>query len=143
MSDASRILADLDRHKKCFDLTEDGLGDKLLKIATDGVRTSLVNQCDADGNKWPELSEKYAEWKEFHYPGQPMGVLHFVMAQPAEIAGTVYVSTDEARTEYGVTAKAREEMEWFSKRRPFWGLTADSIAKSDECLDARFKSQVG
>ena len=146
-SQAARIIADLERHKTFADLTSDGLGDQLIDCAVMGVSECIAGEHDTEGNPWPELSEKYAEWKEWHYPGQQMGVLHFVMARIEEIRGTVYMSTDEARVTYGVSQQARDEFAWFNEGdpaknrppRPCWGLTKGSIDASTQILDDRFK----
>jgi len=68
------------------------------------------------------------------------------MADPREVAGEVAVSAELARVTYGVSEQARAEAEWFQQGgdgrppRRFWGLTAESEARSREILDARFRT---
>jgi hypothetical protein len=141
----NRIEADLDRHRHLFDLDRDDLGRKLCKAATDGVQHGIGRQEAPDGTPWAPLSEKYDEWKSFQFPGNPIAVLRGTMADPNEVAGEVEVKVLEATVTYGVSAKAKDEAEWFSDGngagqpgRPFFGLTAEGLAGSKSLLDARF-----
>lgn len=138
--DSSKILADLQRHKSMFDLNHDGLGDALLQVAAEGVAQSFEAKTDADGNHWPELSSKYAEWKAKHYPGRPMGVKEGLMREGME--GERSISADAATYTFGQTEEQRDEAEWFQEgstednrpARPFVGLTQDATVKSKEIL---------
>jgi hypothetical protein len=150
MSAASaKIVAALGRHKKLFDLTRDDLGRRLCKVATDGVQECIAGQHAPDGSPWPPLDKHYEEWKSFHFPGLPMGVLHQHMANPHEVAGEVVVTADGAKVTYGISDLARREASWFQDpedgRQPprrFWGLTEKSRAESRNLLDKRFKDGI-
>jgi hypothetical protein len=141
-----KIKASLAKHRKCFDLVEGGLGRELCKVATDGAQACIAGQQAPDGSPWPALSPAYEEWKEFHHPGLPMGLLFGVMANPREVAGTIEVTPDKATVTYGVSAEARAEASYFQEGdehqppRRFFGLTDESRARSKEILDERFKS---
>ncbi|WP_435005157.1 hypothetical protein P12x_003051 [Tundrisphaera lichenicola] len=143
-----KIKAILGRHKRLFDLAEGNLGADLCKAATDGCQECLAAEQDPDGNPWPPLSGPYEEWKSFEYPGNPMALLHGVMANPREVAGEIEVAADSATVTYGVSEQARQEAEWFQegvKRtgqppRRFWGFTSDSLAKARAILDERFST---
>lgn len=145
MGRADSQIAALKRHKTFLDFSQDNLGDDLLLIAAIGVQNNIRQQQAPDGTPWAPLSEKYAEWKAFHYPSEPPGVLHFLMAMQDEIMGTVYMSNNEARMTYGITSEARDEMEWFSNgdpsknrpARPFWGFTEESIEASTDRVARR------
>lgn len=138
---ADRQIAALERHKRFLDFTEDGLGDDLLKIATDGCLECVIGQHDPDGNPWPDPSPEYAKWKARKYPGHPPGVLHFVMARPEEVAGEPEITPDRAKVTYGKTQGAKDEIAWFAKGgRRFWGFTARSRAAAKDFLDRRLRS---
>lgn len=143
---ASKIVADLERHKKLFDLTRDDLGRQLCKAATDGCQECIAGQHAPDGSPWAPLDRHYEEWKAFHFPGLPMGVLHQVMSNPNEVAGEVDVTADRARVTYGITEQAKEEANWFQDPegghqppRRFFGLTEGAQEESRKLLDKRFK----
>lgn len=144
---AQRILDRLERHKRMFDFTADGLGEKLLNVASLNCWLSLMNQEDAQGNALAPLSEDYAEWKAKAKPGYPIGVLEFEMAKREHFFGERDVKPDEAEVVYGKNDKAREEAAWFIEGdpsnnrppRPFWGLTAQAIKESEEILAARLR----
>lgn len=145
-AELSKVLAVLDRHRKLFDLTRDNLGRDLCKAATDGVQATIAAEQSPDGVPWAPLSEKYEEFKQFQYPGQPIAVLHGIMADPHEVAGIVSVANSWAEVTYGRSEQAREEAHWFQEgngrqpARPFWGFTAQSLKQAGEILDARFKT---
>lgn len=49
----------------------------ILKVVGIGYRKEVAmifghEQPRGEGMRWPQLSEKYAEWKEKHYPGMPI-----------------------------------------------------------------------
>lgn len=141
-----RILGDLDAMEKAFDLTSDGLGGKLLKAATDGVKDTIAKQEDPGGSPWPELSESYAEWKRSEAPGKPIGELYGLMADDDEVEGTIHVQPDLASVLYGKTEEAQVEAEWFQEGdedqnrppRPFFDLTAPAVEAIEQILDQRF-----
>jgi hypothetical protein len=136
------VKAAIERHRRIFDLAENNLGRDFCKAATDGVQANIAGEHDPDGNPWPPLSPDYDEWKSFMYPGQPMGVLHQVMANPHEVAGEVEVTPELATVTYGISEQAREEAAAFQARRKFWGLTEDSRKASKAILDERFRNGV-
>jgi Phage virion morphogenesis family len=146
----ARMKATLDRHRKLFDLTQDNLGQRLCKAATDGVQACIAGQHEPDGTPWQPLSEHYEEWKAFHYPGLDMGVLHQHMANPHEVAGEVEVYAARAVVTYGISEQARQEAVWFQEgsgrpghgqpARRFWGFTADSLEAVKAILGDRLKS---
>lgn len=128
-----------------FDLTDGGLGGKLLDAASLNCWLSLMNQEDSQGNALAPLSEDYAEWKAKSHPGYPIGVLEFEMAKREHFFGERTIGSDEAEVTYGKNDRAREEAAWFiegdSNRppRPFWGLTAQAIKESEDILAARLR----
>ena len=149
----AKIRADLARHMTFADLTQPSgqvgnVGEYLCSLATDGVREIIDQETDPDGSPWPPLSEAYDEWKQAHFPGQPMAKLYGIMAQPEEIAGETFVQSTQAAVIFGKSDEARQEFEWFNEgggNRPprrCWGLTANSIKDSTDFLDDRFKSIV-
>lgn len=140
------IQADLDRHRHPFDMTRDNLGQDLCKAATDGCQECIAREESPDGSPWAPLSKDYAEWKAFHYPGSPIGVVHLVMANPREVAGEVIATPNKAEVTYGVSGQAKQEASWFQEGDPahnrpprrFWGFTRDSLATVRVILDRRF-----
>ena len=143
----AKIRADLERHRHLFDLDRDHLGRDLCKAATDGAQECIAGEHDPDGKPWDKLSPRYDEWKSFQFPGQPMGVLHQVMANPREVAGEPpEVSAERATVTYGVSEQARQEAEHFQEGdarqppRPFWGFTADSTKEAGQILDRKFQT---
>lgn len=147
MSDLAKIVDILERHRRLFDLREGGLGADLCKAATDGVQATIAAEADPDGTPWPVLSEKYAEYKSFQFPGEPIAVLHKVMADPHEVAGELDITIDRATATYGRTDRARAEASWFQDPanpnqppRKFWGFTAQSVKAATDILDARFNT---
>jgi len=144
----SDVHADLARLRSLFDLTKGGLGATLCGIATDGVMDNLADELDADGNRFADLSEGYAAWKSRQFPGQPIGLLHHLMADPAQVSGTLDVTPDRAEVAYGVSQEAVDEASWFiegdpSRNRPprdFWGLTKEALRLVDETLEQRLES---
>lgn len=150
--DALRILGDLARHARAFDLAIDKLGEGLCAAFTDGVAATIAAEQAPDGSPWPDLSAAYAERKGRAHPGQPMGVAEGLMADPAEVAGDVIVlGPGAALVTYGVTEEARAEAAAFQAGdparnrppRPFWGWTPASAAAARDLLDARLKGAVG
>jgi hypothetical protein len=146
MAIPAKILQDMERHRKLFDLSEGNLGRDLCKAATDGVQACIAGEHAPDGTPWAALSEKYAEWKSFQFPGNPISLLHGTMDDPHEVAGIVDVADSWAEVTYGRSDQARQEAMWFQEGnshqppRPFWGFTAESLKAVREILDARFKT---
>ncbi len=144
----SEVHADLAAFRRLFDLTRNGLGATLCGIATDGVMDNLADEKDADGDRFADLSPDYAAWKSRHFPGQGIGLLHHLMADPAQVSGVVDVTPDRAEVAYGVSAEAVQEASWFiegdpARNRPprdFWGLTPEAIRLIDETLEERLNS---
>jgi hypothetical protein len=146
-----KIRADMERHRKLFDLSRDNLGRDLCKAATDGVQENIANQVDPKGAPWPSLTFGYSQWKAEEYPGRPMGVLEGLMSDPDEVAGELDISENQASVTYGKTEQARTEAEWFQEGkkakdgtmhqppRPFWGFNEGSLKKVAEILDDRFR----
>lgn len=140
----AKIQADVDRHRHLFDLDRDNLGNDLCKAATDGVQANIADERSPDGSPWAPLSAAYDEWKSFQFPGEPMAVLHQVLANPHEVAGEVAVAAERATVTYGVSGRARQEAAWFQEGnahqppRRFWGFNDGSLATVRAILDARF-----
>jgi hypothetical protein len=135
----------MERQRHTFDMDRNNLGKDLCKAFTDGVQDNIANEHSAEGEGWEYLSEKYAEWKSFQFPGNPMAVLHQIMANPHEIAGEMTTLTAEtAITTEGITETGKQEYDWFSSGndhqpgRPSWGFTPDSRKESGDILDKRF-----
>lgn len=148
ISGRAEVHADLAGLRTLFDLTKGGLGATLCGIATDGVMDNLADGRDADGNPFAALSPDYEAWKSRNFPGQPIGLLHHLMADPAQVSGVVDVARDRAAVAYGVSEEARREAEWFiegdaAHNRPprdFWGLTGEALRLVDETLEERLNS---
>jgi hypothetical protein len=141
-----KIRADLERHRRLFNLDRGGLGAALCKAATDGVQECIAGEHSPEGAAWPALSERYEQWKSFEFPGQPMGVLYQHMADPHEVAGEVEVTATRAMVTYGRTDQARAEAVFFQDPegsnqppRKFWGFTDESLKEVRKLLDDRFK----
>lgn len=150
-ADSARIIADLERHARAFDMTEDKLGESLCAAFTNGVATSIAAQQAPDGTPWADLSEAYAEQKSRSYPGKPIGVRLGLMAASDEVAGDVIVLAPEtAMVTYGVTPEARDEAAWFQRgdpgqnrpARPFWGMTPAAESETQRILAERLKSVI-
>lgn len=144
-----RIRSDIARMRDLFDLAKDELGKTLCEIATDGVMDNMQDETDPDGNRWEPLSDAYGKWKADQFPGQPMAVLHHLMADPAQVKGIVAVSRNEAVVTYGVSEEARREAAWFiegdpDRNRPprnFWGITGPALQLIDEMLEQRLNTR--
>ncbi len=145
MDDLTSILQDLDEHTGLFDMDRNGLGDRLLDVAVNGVKDHFNAEVDPDGNPWPELQSDYKRWKDRHFPGEPIGVQTGMMR--AEIDGETQVDANSAEWTYGRSEVAKQEAGWFSegdpeqnrKPRPFADLNAESISRSDQILDTHFE----
>jgi hypothetical protein len=144
-----KVLGDLAEHAKIFRLDEHRLGERLLDIAAEEVEGLFLDQKDADGNDWPDLSEEYEKWKATHSSSSAIGTLWGMMSDPANIAGVRAISADEATMTYGVTQAARDEAEWFQEGnaarnqppRQFYALSAQAESRIGAFLDSHFSSQ--
>lgn len=138
-----RLRRKLAGHKRFGDFAEGDMGRDLCRIFTDGVMESIAKQQAPDGTAWAPLSDSYSKWKARNFPSQGMGVLHYLMADPAQVSGVVEVTRNAAICTYGVSPAAREEATWFQEGgvgrppRRFWGFTGDSLKKVKAYLDAR------
>lgn len=140
---------DIARMRSLFDLTRDDLGKTLCEIATDGVMDNMQDETDPDGNPWAPLSDAYGAWKANQFPGQPMAVLHHLMADPAQVKGIQAIARNEAVVTYGVSQEARDEAAWFiegdeARNRPprnFWGITGPALQLIDEMLEQRLNTR--
>jgi hypothetical protein len=83
-----------------------------------GVEKQLFDSEGASGShgKWPELSEKYREWKEKHYPGK-----------------TVMVRTDILKN--SLTSQTNESISTVSKVGNSWRIVFGTDAKSKDGFD--------
>lgn len=144
------ILADLDRIASWCGPDRAGLGEKALDIVADGILRNCADELDPDGNRWPELSEAYAEAKARDFPGEPIGVRSGAMLAPAEIKGLRRIVADSATMEYGTDEATRAEAAWFTEgdagrnrpARPFYGITPEAAQQLDGLMDGRFRSAV-
>lgn len=147
---AAKICWALERHAAAFDLTRDGLGERLLTIASNGAYHALLRGEDADGNELAALSEDYAAWKEKRYPGRPIGILEHEMAKWVHFQGERAIAPDLATVTYGRNEEAKQEAAWFIEGsqeqnrppRPFWGLTEDAVKESTEYLTKHLKASL-
>jgi hypothetical protein len=145
--DGRRIRDALARHQTFLDFTDGLCGDSLLAIFADGVEETIKAQEAPDGTPWDPLSPAYDAWKRRHFPGQPMGRLYDVMADPVQVAGFGSVAPDRATAQYGVSQLARDEASWFQEGDPnqnrpprrFWGFTGKSKGDAKAFLESRFK----
>jgi hypothetical protein len=146
----AKILADVRRIAATFDMTQNGLGEDLLKAFTDGVKDTIAREESPDGTPWDQLDPKYEAYKAEHYPGQPIAFLEGLMASAEEIEGEPEVTPEEATCTYGKTALARQLAAWFQQGsdennqppRPFWGFTESSTAAVKAILAKRLSESV-
>ena len=161
---SNQIVADLQHHKRFLDHEYDRLGWDLCEMASESAAENIHNQCSPNGDPWPDLLPKYAAWKSKHYPGRPMGILEFVMAQWYELMGEVVVSPNAAVVTCGVTEEARAHAvsfqegvkntrpdtivsvprpQWLEDLTPtprvFWGLNLAALGRIAQYLDDRFR----
>ena len=139
------ILGDLQRHAGLFHLDQNGLGDRALDIAVNGVKDHFDAEVNPDGVPWPRLQADYKRWKDRHFPGQPIGVQEGLMR--AEIDGERAVGGDSAEWTYGRSEEARQEAGWFQQGDPeqnrperrFADLNPESTSRSDQLFDTHFE----
>ena len=142
--DRSLVLTDLARHAELFDLSG-GLGDDALDTAIEGVERFFDAQTAPDGTPWPALSPGYANWKTKHFPGEPMGVLEGHLR--SELDGERETKPHSATVTCGRSEEAIEHAEYMEEgdpegnrpQRPFFGLNAESLPKSDALFDKHFE----
>ncbi len=133
----ARALADLDELADAFDLTARSLGDDLLEINARTILAQMEAEKDPEGNRWDELSERYAAWKDEYAPGQPMAVLDHEMRTIEQLRGEQHVDRAEARMTYGLDPDAKAKATWFQEGnahqppRPFYALNATTVDEAD------------
>ena len=148
-TDGALVLADLARHQQCFDLTVDGLGERLAEAFAVGVFAYMDAETDPENNAWIPLSERYAEWKSAHFPGLPMSHLYGLMKTPEQIKGTLDIRPDGMAQSYGTDEKARQEAVWFqegNERQParrFYDFNEQAEHLIADVLDERFDAVIG
>lgn len=113
----SPILADLQRHRHCFDLDR-GLAEPLAEATAAAIFEYMEAQVDPDGHAWEPLSEKYAEWKATHAPGAKMSELYYRMKAPDQLKGELGIDVYRLEQTYGLDLEARQEAEWFQEGNP-------------------------
>ena len=139
-----RIIAELERMKHTFDFAFEDLGQHIAEANAAGIMAFMDAELDPGGSPWPELSERYAAWKERYYPGYPMARLYGVMKTDEQLIGSLFVSSTLLRQQYGTTEEAQQEAAWFSEGndrqppRPFYEFNDLSCARIADVLDARF-----
>lgn len=141
-SQLREILRDIERHKVMFD--GDVVGEKVLDIAMAECLERFRRQEDPDGGAWPELSTDYEAWKAAHGLGMQKGVLWGAMSDDEQFRGERSIAKDEASSEFGVNATAKDHASWFEEGddsrnrppRPFTALSAEAIRRIDEFLDS-------
>ncbi len=143
----SRILADLEKHKHCFDLDRDGLGQQIAEAAAVGIFEAMDAETGPDG-AWAPLSETYAAWKAQKYGSLKMAELTLGMKAPDQILGEVEITAHAMTQAYGLDAENRQKAAWFSEgndnqpARPFYALNGLSLRAIAEVLDRRFAEVV-
>jgi hypothetical protein len=143
------ILADLAKHAVCFDLTLDGLGERLAEALAVGVFAYMDAETDPDNNAWIPLSERYERWKSAHFPGLPMSHLYGLMKQPDQLKGTLNIKPDGMTQTYGTDEDAQNEAVWFQEgndRQParrFYDFNEQAEHLIADVLDDRFDQYIG
>jgi hypothetical protein len=135
-SNLARVELLLDELADGFSFSTPGaqasLGRELADIVVDGIADrSIGDQAAPDGSQWPELSPKYLASKVRQGYPATIGVRTGQMLSRVELAGDVSIGASTVTIRYGATAEARQKMEWFSKRRPAWGLDAEIVRALD------------
>ena len=148
-ADGAVILADLAMHRVCFDLTLDGLGEHLAEALAVGVWAFMDVETDPQNNAWLPLSERYAEWKSQHFPGQLMSHLYGIMKTPDELKGTLDIRPDGMNQTYGTDEQAQQEAVWFQEgrepnqpERHFYDFNEQAEVLIADVLDVRFNTCV-
>src|SRR4051812_46688253 len=110
------ILGDLRRHRRVFDA--DVVGEKVLDVAAAEALERFRREEGPDGARWPELSEEYARRKAAHGLGMQMGVLDGAMSDDEQFAGERSITRNEASSEFGRSAIAKQHASWFEEGDP-------------------------
>lgn len=145
---AEQILADLARHKTCFDFHDGRLGEDVAEACALGIYVYMDYQVDSSGTPWQPLSKKYREWKEKKAPGMLMAELEGTMKTMDQLIGQLEYFPEGMAQTYGTDAPAQDEAEWFQEgndkqpKREFYDFNDLAVQKIDEVLDARFASIV-
>lgn len=146
---ASLIVADFGRYKDLFDFTKDELSYEVAAVIAEGIYDYMAAELDPDGNPWPPLSEKYAEWKAKHFPGQDISDLHHHMRDPTQLVGSVGVWPHRMVMTYGKDEQAQDEAVWFSEgnerqpARPFYEFNELVLSRLRELFDRHFETVIG
>jgi len=148
---AKAVLDDVYDLYRLFDFTQGRLADDVALAAAAGIGHAMDSQVDPDGADWAELSERYARWKDAHYPGRPISVLTGHMRDPVQLNGQLtYVSRDRLVQTYGVDDEARQLAAWFQEGDPphqpprrFYELNDLAKALVGFVFDARLQSAPG
>ena len=147
--DAQRIVDDLERMKLFLRMDVDRLGEQLAEANAAAILQYMIAETDPDGNRWDPLSDRYAEWKAEHFPGQLMSHLYGVMRTSEEVYGTVVVQEYSTHQKYGVTEEAEQEAVWFQEgndnqpARRFYDINELGGRLIADVLDGRFDEYVG
>jgi hypothetical protein len=142
-----RIVDALSRHKRMFDMRV--IGEDLCHAFADGCYNALMSQKDYLGRPLAPLTPGYRRWKERNYPGHPIGILEFEMAQYTHFRNEVIAKRDEAAMRYGRTEEAQDEFAWFNEGnpptqapRPVWGMTAQAEQNIREILTRHLRDNI-
>ena len=145
------IIADLERHKRCFDFTQDTLASDVAEALASAVYEYMDAGIDPRGASWIELSPAYLLWKTRHFPGRLISELHLLMKDPAQLKGELDATRNKLIQTYGLNEEAKLEAEWFSEGhseqnrppRPFYELNDLALVHLAAVFDARFQSVIG
>lgn len=138
------ILEDLDRHRRCFDLTADGFGEALAETAAAAVFEYMDQETDPDNRAWAPLAEWYAERKAEHFPGRIKAELYLLMKTPDQLKGTLEIEADRMVQTYGTDEEARQEANWFQEGsdvqppRRFYAFNDLALVTLGGACDRRF-----
>ena len=145
---ATRILNDLENHKRCWDFSVDRLAEDTAETAALGMFIQMDYQVDPDNNAWQRLNEKYEAWKRKNVPGAKISELEGHMKAVEQLKGYVDVLPDGMEQNYGIDPQASDEAVWFQEgndRQPpreFYALSDIAIQHLDALFDVRFASIV-
>ena len=116
-NDAESIIDRLNRHKSIFDLNKRDLGDHLLNIAQGTTERNFNSEESPDGSPWVQLTDGYHEFKEAHWPGNPIGVRTGEMRSEIVAGGERQIELDSASITLGDGPNG-DKLDW-CLRRPF------------------------
>ena len=145
------IIADLERHKRCFDFTQGTLASDVAEAFASAVYEYMDAQIDPGGSPWIDLSPAYALWKSKNFPGLPMAELTQLMKDPLQLRGVLNAIKDRLVQTYGLDEIAQLHAEWFSEGhsgqnrppRPFYELNSLAMISIAAVFDARFQAVTG